>query len=49
MKLIYTTTIALRNRNEVAVDFDLFALLRKVAKQMGDVSADGAHVGALQF
>src|SRR5262249_4676526 len=49
MELIHTTTVALRNRNKIAIDLDLFTLLRKVTEQMRDVTADGAHVRALQF
>src|SRR5947207_7058672 len=49
VKLIYTATVALRNRNDIVVDLDLFALLRQVTKQVRDVTADGTHVCALQF
>src|SRR6266498_458145 len=49
MKLIYTATVALRNCNEIVIDLNLLALLRQVTKQMRDITADGAHVRALQF
>src|SRR5207247_8997486 len=49
MKLIYTTTVALRNCDEIVIDLDLFALFREVTEQVRDVPADGAYVRALQF
>jgi hypothetical protein len=49
MKLVHTATIALRNCNQVIIDLDLLALFRQVTKQMRDVTANGAHVRALQF
>src|SRR5439155_5019446 len=49
MKLIDAAAIRLRNRDEVVVDLNLFALFRQMTEQMGDVPADGAHIRALQF
>src|SRR4030095_16611947 len=49
MKLVHTATVTLRNCNQVIVDLDLLALFRQVTKQMGDVTADGAHVRPLHF
>src|SRR3954453_3046031 len=33
----------------IIVNPDLLSLLRQMPKQMGDVTANGAHVGTLQF
>ena len=48
VKLVHAATVALRNCNEIVIDIDLLALPRQVTKQMRDVTADGAHVRALQ-
>ena len=49
MKLIHTATVTLRNCNQVIIDLDLLALFRQVTKQVRNVTANGAHVRALQF
>src|SRR5436190_12839296 len=47
MKLIYPATVALRNCNDIVVDFDLFTLFGQVTEQVGDVAPDGAYVRTL--
>src|SRR4029450_7053657 len=49
MKLVHTATVTLRNCNQVIVDLDRLAMFRQVTKQVRDVTANGAHVRALQF